>query len=362
MEGGNCKVLSSTVLPIFICHSSSLNAKASFPSRKAHKGFNLIPHKARITVSKATETPHCQTPTIASRRQRRNQNVDGEFFVDHTCIDCDTCRWMAPQIFTRVDGMSAVFKQPTSEEERLKGLQALLSCPTSSIHTEKPPHDILQVQDSFPVPIDEQKLPGVYHCGYHSEKSYGAASYLIVRPKGNILIDSPRFNKSLARKIEMLGGARYIFLTHKDDIADHEKWSERLNCDRILHSADVEVSSAGVEMKLEGIGPWSLGEDVQLIHTPGHTEGSVCLFYKPLKVLFTGDHVAMTESGKLSIFERYNMCSVSMQLDSIKKLLDLDFKWIIPGHGRRIEFKDDHEKRATLEAVLQRPSSQLLQA
>lgn len=30
---------------------------------------------------------------------------------------------------------------------------------------------------------------GVYHCGYHSEKSYGASSYLIVRAEGNILID-----------------------------------------------------------------------------------------------------------------------------------------------------------------------------
>jgi hypothetical protein len=30
---------------------------------------------------------------------------------------------------------------------------------------------------------------GVHHCGYHSEKSYGAASFLIVRPEGNIIID-----------------------------------------------------------------------------------------------------------------------------------------------------------------------------
>ncbi|KAI4357034.1 hypothetical protein L6164_001009 [Bauhinia variegata] len=357
MECCNCKVLSGAVLPIVTCHSSSLNSKVSFPSRKAHKGFNSIPHKSGITVIKATETPNGQTPTIASRRKRRNQNVDGDFFIDHTCIDCDTCRWMAPQIFTRVDGMSAVFKQPTSKEERLKALQALLSCPTSSIHTEKPPRDILEAQDSFPIPVNEHKIPGVYHCGYHSEKSFGAASYLIIHPKGNILIDSPRFTEKLARKIEMLGGARYLFLTHKDDIADHGKWSKRLNCDRILHSADVELSSTEVEIKLEGTGPWSLGEDVQLIHTPGHTEGSVCLFYKPLKILFTGDHIAMRESGKLTMLEMYNKCSVSMQLDSVRKLLELDFKWIIPGHGWRIEFKDDHERRTTLEAVLQRPSS-----
>ncbi|MQJ84158.1 ferredoxin, partial [Escherichia coli] len=42
-------------------------------------------------------------------RSRRPENVSGEFFVDHTCIDCDTCRWMAPEIFTRMNDMSAVF-------------------------------------------------------------------------------------------------------------------------------------------------------------------------------------------------------------------------------------------------------------
>ncbi len=29
----------------------------------------------------------------------------------------------------------------------------------------------------------------MYHCGYHSEASFGATSYFIVRPGGNILVD-----------------------------------------------------------------------------------------------------------------------------------------------------------------------------
>lgn len=80
---------------------------------------------------------------------------------------------------------------------------------------------------------------------------------------------SPRYTERLARKIDLLGGARFMFLTHKydwallwvysspcqllftlmlrqsnvlftrDDVADHEKWSKRLKCVRILHSKDV---------------------------------------------------------------------------------------------------------------------------
>ncbi|CAK7326078.1 unnamed protein product [Dovyalis caffra] len=358
----------------------------------------------KISVIKAIQTQEeaaVAAPTstrFQARRMRRPQNIEGEFFVDHTCIDCDTCRWMAPQVFTRIGEMSAVFKQPTSGQERLKALQALLSCPTSSIHTEKPAPDIHQAQKTFPTPIDQQRIPGVYHCGYHSEKSYGAASFLIVRPEGNIIIDSPRYTQRLAHNIDMLGEHVTCFLPMsmmKDDVADHRKWSEKLSCDRILHSGDVDNSTADVETKLQGDGPWNLGEDVQLIHTPGHTElkvcggepewgkgergrlqsrlvgrdwndrrerirkdcfspesrttGSVCLFYKPLKILFTGDHLVMTETG-LSIFP--------MQLDSVLKLLDLDFNWIIPGHGRRVEFKDREEKNSILKAFVEEKYSQ----
>ncbi|KAE8673761.1 CASP-like protein, putative isoform 1 [Hibiscus syriacus] len=311
----------------------------------------------RNSSVKAVQSPAVESETGKWVRQRRPQNVDGDFFVDHTCIDCDTCRWMAPQVFTRVSEMSAVYKQPTSSEDRLKALQALLSCPTSSIRTEEPPTDILEAQNTFPIPVDEKKLPGIYHCGYHSEKSYGAASFLIIHPEGNLLIDSPRFTEKLARKIEMLGGVRYMFLTHKDDVADHGKWSKRFSCDRILHSEDVEVCTSDVEIKLKGNGPWSLGNDIMLIHTPGHTEGSVCLLHKSLKILFTGDHLVMTESG-LSIVEMYNKSSVPEQVDSVKKLLDLDFNWIIPGHGRRIEFKDVPEKNAILEAFVREKYNQ----
>lgn len=293
-----------------------------------------------------------QSQTVrSSKKKRRPENVDGEFFVDHTCIDCDTCRWMAPEVFTRVDGMSAVSKQPSCQEERLKALQALLSCPTSSISTEKPARDILEAQKTFPIPIDVERIPGVYHCGYHSDKSFGAASYLLVHPQGNILIDSPRYTERLASNIEKLGGVRYMFLTHKDDVADHGKWSARFKCERVLHSTEVNDSTRDVEMKLEGCGPWSLSDGIELIHTPGHSEGSVCLFYKPLKVLFSGDHLAMDES-ELFISEKYNFYSVPIQLDSVAMLFGLEFEWILPGHGRRVAFNNVEEKNASLKSFL----------
>ncbi|CAD5183372.1 unnamed protein product [Musa acuminata subsp. malaccensis] len=81
-------------------------------------------------------------------------------------------------------------------------------------------------------------------------------------------------------------------------------------------------------------------------------QGSVCLYHKPLEVLFTGDHLASSEQSLVEIGEFYNRQSVSLQLRSVRKLLDIGFVWTLPGHGRRIAFRDNQEKISALEAFL----------
>ncbi len=157
---------------------------------------------------------------MAHLTHRRAENIEGDVYVDRSCIDCDTCRWMAPSVFDRVGEMSAVYHQPIGAEERLQAMQALLSCPTGSIGTIAKPTDIHQAQASLPILVADN----VYHCGYHSEKSYAAASYLIQHSAGNMLIDSPRFTPPLVKQLEAMGGIKYLYLTHRDDVADHQKF------------------------------------------------------------------------------------------------------------------------------------------
>ncbi|KAH9323306.1 hypothetical protein KI387_017945, partial [Taxus chinensis] len=312
------------------------------PRRNVFREFNI---SVKAESSSATAF-------MAAGQEKRPQNKNGEFYVDTGCIDCGACSWIAQSTFRRIDEHYAVYNQPSCEEQRLEALQAMISCPTTSIHTKSPPGDILQAQMSFPLPIDEKRLPGVYHCGYHSNKSNGTTPYLIIHPKGNILVDSPRYAESLAHYIECLGGARYMFLTHSNSVGDHARWGKRLRCDRIMHVYEVDIYTADIELMLEGQGPWSIFSDFDIIFTPGHTKGSVSLFYKPLKALFTGDLLAVSTDNKLDILKECNNHSVKQQLDCIRHLLDLDFLWILPGHGRRIEFKTLEEKNGTLEKLL----------
>ncbi|MEM8714251.1 MAG: MBL fold metallo-hydrolase [Cyanobacteria bacterium P01_G01_bin.4] len=268
---------------------------------------------------------------MATLSQRRTENVAGDFYVDRTCIDCDTCRWMAPEVFSRDGSMSAVYHQPNTEAERTAALQALLSCPTASIGTVEKPVDIQTVQARFPLEIAD----GVYHCGYHSEQSYGAASYFIVRSEGNILVDSPRFTPPLVKRLEKLGGIRYLYLTHRDDVADHQKFHDRFGCDRILHEDDIGDSTQSVEIQLSGSEPYQLAEDVLIVPVPGHTKGHTVLLYNQM-FLFTGDHLAFSARlDHLTGFRDYCWYSWPEQVRSMERLTRYSFEWILPGHGRR---------------------------
>ena len=63
------------------------------------------------------------------------ENEPGRYYVDTRCIDCDVCRDLAPDNFTRYEdgGYSFVFQQPASEEEERLCREALEACPVEAI-------------------------------------------------------------------------------------------------------------------------------------------------------------------------------------------------------------------------------------
>ena len=284
---------------------------------------------------------------MARLELKRAENVSGDFYVDSSCIDCDTCRWMASSVFNRQASQSAVYHQPQKTSERLMAMQALLSCPTASIGTVDKPTDIKEVQQTFPIVVDNN----VYHCGYHSESSFGAACYFIQRSEGNILIDSPRFTPPLVKRLEKLGGIKYLYLTHRDDIADHQKFQQHFQCDRILHLDDIQESTQGVEIQLSGQETVDLTSDIKIIPVPGHSKGHTVLLYQN-KFLFTGDHLAWSPYFKhLYAFYRYCGYSWSEQIKSMEKLANYSFEWVLPGHGRRYHGDLEATKRQLQQCI-----------
>ncbi len=283
---------------------------------------------------------------MAFSTRRRPENAAGDVYVDATCIDCATCRWMAPETFASAGDQSAVHRQPETEAERHRALMALVACPTASIGTVAK-HPMEGVLAAFPDPV----TAGVLHCGYHHEGSFGAASYLVVRPEGNVLVDSPRFAKPLVRRLEELGGVHTMFLTHRDDVADHARFAAHFGCERVLHAGDVHGDLHAVERTLEGVDPIRLADDLLAIPVPGHTRGSTCLLWDQ-RVLFSGDHVAWSaELEQVYAFRTACWHDWDVQTASMHRLADHPFEWILPGHGRRCTFPRDEMRTRILDVA-----------
>lgn len=276
------------------------------------------------------------------------QNVAGDFYVDSTCIDCDLCRQIAPETFSDVGDQSVVYRQPRDPQEEFVALKALVTCPTASIGALGS-HDAKAAARAYPEMVDDN----VYFCGFASESSYGASSYLIVRPEGNVLIDSPRFTRPLARRIEGMGGVKQMFLTHRDDVADHEDWANHFNAERVIHRDDVTRSTERVERVIAGREAAALDADLIAIPTPGHTRGHAVLLYRD-KYLFSGDHLWWSPDYQ-SLHASWNVCwySWAEQTRSMERLLDYRFEWVLPGHGRRAHFSPN-EMREQLQSCIAR--------
>jgi len=279
---------------------------------------------------------------------RNDANASGEWFVDTRCIDCGTCREIAPALFTAHADTSVVQRQPAAAEE-LDAWLAAQACPTSSIGTMS-----RRPRPGRLYPREFEPESGVFDLGYCSEDSFGASAWLVVRPHGNVLVDSPRFTEALAAPISALGGVRHVALTHRDDVADARRWADRFGATTWIHAGDRSAA------------PWATGiltgeQELQpgfvAVPVPGHTKGSV-VFLLDDRWLFTGDSLAWSyERDDLIAFRSACWFSWKEQAESLATLAERHrFAAVLPGHGARHrgDADDLHDRLVRLVARMRR--------
>jgi glyoxylase-like metal-dependent hydrolase (beta-lactamase superfamily II)/ferredoxin len=305
---------------------------------------------------------------MANPRLAYPDNVPGEFFVDRRCIDCDNCRSLAPQIFVQRpptgsdDGYAYVQRQPVSAEDRRGAIAALAVCPVQCIGSRVGVRRA-EAAAAFPMLLEEP----VYFLGQASHKSFGGKAYVALLPFGNILFDAPRWDRHLRSWLEVHGGLRFIFLSHRDDVADAPRYAEHFGAHVFIGESDADAYRGPHRHPLTAPHPVRLGDylaaqpvagltssaeldRLQILPTPGHTAGHYC-FRLDDRFLFTGDHVAVSRlTGRLYAFRRHCWHDWHELLASVRLLQDYPCEWLLPAHGRYGRFPWP-EMRAMLAAV-----------
>jgi glyoxylase-like metal-dependent hydrolase (beta-lactamase superfamily II)/ferredoxin len=263
--------------------------------------------------------------------------------VDTTCIDCDVVRHLAPELFAEAaDGLSYVARQPRGAEEELLAARALLACPTGSVGGPVQPS---LVERAFPWPVDGP----VSMLGYTSRDSFGAMSYLVERPEGNLMVDSPRWVPRLRDALAARGGLARILLTHRDDVADAPRYAREFGAELLIQERDAAAAPGARTFGEEA----EVQRGVRAFATPGHTQGHA-MFLVDDTWLFTGDSLAGSRATHdLVAWEGVAWYDWPTQLDSLERLAQRTFSWVLPGHGSRFHAPPE-EMRRRLRALVAR--------
>lgn len=128
----------------------------------------------------------------------------------------------------------------------------------------------------------------------HPFSGVSTHAYLLVQDTGNILF----YNTGLQQEypqIKALGGLAYQFLSHRDEVGSSlaeikEVFGSKLCCHKLEESSVKSIATVDyLFYKRETL----LG-NIEVIPTPGHTDGSVCFLVHAAdgrKYLFTGDTI-----------------------------------------------------------------------
>lgn len=263
---------------------------------------------------------------MARLDQQHPLDATGDWFVDTRCIACDVARQWAPGLIEADDaGLSYVARQPRSDEEQAAMWRAAEACPTRSIG-----HRALRrpATPAFPFELTS----GVFALGHNDRDSFGAHSYLVVRSGVNLLVDAPRYLQSLARQVDGLGGIDHVLLSHRDDVADAERWAERYGARVWIHADDAAAAPFATDV-VAGLDRVEVATGATLVPVPGHTRGSVA-FHVDDRWLFTGDTLHWhRRRRRLDVFSGQTWYWWERLADSMDVLAQLRVDWVFPGHG-----------------------------
>ncbi len=204
---------------------------------------------------------------------------------------------------------------------------AAMVCPTRSVG-----HASLKRPES---PVFPQNLgDGVYRLGHNSRSSFGAHSYLVRRSTGNLMIDAPRWTREVAGPVAKLGGIAHVLLSHRDDVADAERYAEHFGARVWIHTDDADVAPYATDL-IQGSEISTIADGVVGFPVPGHTRGST-LYLVDSHLLFSGDSLAWNPSTEtLLAFRRACWYSWPEQTASLGRFAasELTFDRLFCGHG-----------------------------
>ena len=121
------------------------------------------------------------------------------------------------------------------------------------------------------------------------------------------------------------------FRSHDTQVAFHRLEWELIaaNASQVRSLFGLEPEDVAPDILLEQGDLTVTGSALEIIHSPGHSPGSVSIYWPEKKVLFSGDVVFKAGLGRTDL-PGGNGAQLKQ---SIQQLAEIDCEWLLPGHG-----------------------------
>lgn len=208
-------------------------------------------------------------------------------------------------------------------------------------------------------PEFEEISPGVYAL---FAKGWSSNAYLLIgeNKTHHALIDTGLHENAavlehaLSALAPSIAPADISLILHTHGHADHISADFAFpNAEIAMHPADAEYVNAKdthftassffqdpyfpeITRMLSSEEKIKIGKSVlEVLHTPGHTAGSVCFLERKAKILFSGDTVFLGAVGRHDLVSG----AANELRSSLEKLSALDFEILLSGHGNVLRGK-----------------------
>ena len=184
---------------------------------------------------------------------------------------------------------------------------------------------------------------------------FGTNAYIVVcrATQDCVLIDAPGGFLKILERLKNTS-PRYILITHShmDHTGALQELKARLNIPVAAHPSDAPRLPVSCDVSLNDGDVIAFGKtELKVLHTPGHTPGSVC-FLKD-KYLLSGDTIFPAGPGKTSSPQAFRQIIKSLK----EKIFILpDDVLILPGHGESTVLKKEKEEFAVFSSRSHSPN------